>query len=111
MWCWMIGINEDGIYVWICVCIGNLHVLDRVWHINDMIGDLKDIYQCITYTVYYLDGWRACDIVYACPVYFKACMEEGAVREPIGVKDGRWWIDRVIGRVIREVIGEAMDGG
>jgi len=52
----MIGINENGMYVWICVCIGNLHVLDRVWHINDMIGDLKDIYQCVTYTVYYLDG-------------------------------------------------------
>ena len=71
----------------------------------------KSISQCDWPCVYYLDGWCICDIVYTCRLYFYACMEEGAVQEPVGVKDDGRWVDRVISEVIGEVIGGVIDGG
>ena len=35
-------------------------------------------------------------------VYLYTCMKQMTMREPVGVKDGGWWIDRVIGGVIGE---------
>ena len=78
--------------------------IDHVWYIDDMIGDWKSISVRNQYYVCYLDGWCVSSIVYICRVYFYACMEEGVMWKTVGVKDSRWWIDRVIDEIIDRVI-------
>ena len=60
MWCWMIDIDEDDMYVFIRVGTENLHELDCLWYIDDMIGDWKTISVRNRQCVCYLNGWRVC---------------------------------------------------